>query len=162
MKKRILITGGTGFQGPSGPNANQSLNTSNDVRFDSLGVGTNASGTTGEIRATNDITAYYSDARLKTIDGKIENALDLIDKINGYYFYENETAKQLGYNNDKRMVGVIAQEVNEILPEVIAEAPISSEYMTVKYDKLVPLLINAIKELKEKLNHKNCNCDGTT
>ena len=87
---------------------------------------------------------------------------DLIDKINGYYFYENETAKQLGYNNDKRMVGVIAQEVNEILPEVIAEAPISSEYMTVKYDKLVPLLINAIKELKEKLNHKNCNCNGTT
>jgi len=87
---------------------------------------------------------------------------ELIDKINGYYFYENEKAKELGYDNDKRMVGVIAQEVNEILPEVIAEAPISSEYMTVKYDKLIPLLINAIKELKEIINNKNCNCNGTT
>ena len=41
------------------------------------------------------------------------------------------------------MVGVIAQEVKEILPEVVAEAPISPEYMTVKYDKLIPLLINS-------------------
>ena len=101
--------------------------------------------------------AYYSDARLKTVEGRIENALELIDEISGYYFYENETAKELGYDNEGRMVGVIAQEVKEILPEVIAEAPISPEYMTVKYDKLIPLLINAIKELKqeiEKLKNK--------
>ena len=66
--------------------------------------------------------------------------------IHGYYFYENETAKELGYENDKRQVGVSAQEIQKILPEVITEAPIDEKYLTVWYDKLVPLLIQAIKE----------------
>jgi hypothetical protein len=54
----------------------QSVNTTASVQFGSFGVGTAASGTTGEIRATNNITAYYSDDRLKTRLGNIENALD--------------------------------------------------------------------------------------
>jgi hypothetical protein len=107
------------------------------------------------------VVAYYSDERLKTVESKIENALELIDKINGYYFYENETAKELGYGNDKRQVGVLAQEIEKILPEVIEDAAINADngtdYMTVQYSRIVPLLINAIKELKveiEKLKNK--------
>jgi hypothetical protein len=116
------------------------------TQLTSLGVGTSASGTTGEIRATNNITAYYSDDRLKTKLGNIENALEKILSLNGFYYEANETAQALGYSV-KREVGVSAQEVEAILPEIVTEAPISSEYKTVYYDKLIPLLVEAIKEL---------------
>ena len=116
-----------------------------------MGVGTNSSGTAGEIRATNDITAYFSDERLKDIEGPIPNAIDKVMSISGYYYRENETAKELGYDNDNRQVGVSAQEVQAILPEVVTEAPIDDQYLTVHYDKLVPLLIESIKELKREI-----------
>ena len=77
-----------------------------------------------------------------------------INKLNGYYYTENKIAKQLGYNNDERQVGVSAQEVRDILPEVVTTAPIDDRYYTVYYDKLVPLLIEAIKELNNKLENK--------
>jgi hypothetical protein len=138
----------------------QALLTTSNVRFSSFGVNTNASGTAGEIRATNNITAYYSDERLKTFSGKILNALDKISQLNGYYFTENDIAKEFGFNNNKQQVGLSAQEVEKVLPEVVTEAPFdiaqdengnefskSGEmYKTVWYDKLVPLLIEAIKE----------------
>ncbi len=115
-------------------------------------VGQTSGASANTIRCVGDIVAYYSDERLKTVDGKIENALEKIDKINGYYFHENETAKELGYTNDKRQVGVLAQEIEVILPEIIEDAAINADngtdYKTVQYEKIVPLLINAIKELK--------------
>ena len=95
-----------------------------------------------------------SDERLKDFEGKIPNALDKVSQLNGYYFKENETAKDLGFNNDLRQVGVSAQEVEAIMPEIIKSAPINEEhgtdYKTVQYEKMVPLLIEAIKELKEE------------
>lgn len=123
----------------------------------SLGIGTAASGTAGEIRATNNITAFYSDARLKDFKGTIPNALDKVLALNGYYFTENQKAKELGYNNDKMQVGVSAQEVEAVMPEVVTDAPINAnfegaDYKTVYYDKLVPLLIEAIKELKAEID----------
>ena len=130
----------------------QAVATSSNVRFNSFGVGTNASGTAGEIRATNDITAFYSDKRLKDIEGKIDNALDKVKSLGGYYFYENQVAKSLGYENDKRQVGVIAQEVEAMLPEAVKPAPIDDKYLTVQYEKLVPLLIEAIKELEARVS----------
>jgi hypothetical protein len=127
----------------------------------SLGVGTAASGTSGEIRATNNVTAYYSDARLKDFKGKIGDALYKVSQLNGYYYTENEKAEEFGFNNKKLQVGVSAQEVKAILPEVIAPAPFDmdaenksksgEDYMTVRYEKLVPLLIEAIKELKAEV-----------
>ena len=65
----------------------------------------------------------------------------------GYYFRENEVAKSLGYDNPDRQVGVSAQEIAAIMPEAVTTAPIDEQYLTVWYDKLVPLLIEAIKEL---------------
>jgi hypothetical protein len=135
-EKTITISGGGG--------------SGSDLQVNSLGVGTPASGTTGEIRATNNITAYYSDDRLKTKLGNIENALEKICKLNGFYYEANEIAQSLGYKV-KREVGVSAQEVEEILPEIVTEAPISSEYKTIYYDKLIPLLIEAIKEQNESI-----------
>ena len=116
-----------------------------------MGVNTPASGTAGEIRATNNITAFYSDQRLKDFEGPIDSALEKVKALTGYYFKENEVAKSLGYNNDKRQVGINAQEVEKVLPEVVTEAPIDKKYLTVWYEKLVPLLIEAIKELEAKV-----------
>ena len=70
--------------------------------------------------------------------------------LNGYYYKENEVAKELGYDNDRRQVGLSAQEVKKVLPEVITEAPIDDQYLTIWYDKLIPLIIEAIKELADK------------
>jgi hypothetical protein len=64
----------------------------------SLGVGTAASGTSGEIRATNAITAYYSDDRLKTRTGNIQNALEKVLSLDGFHYHANETAVALGYD----------------------------------------------------------------
>jgi hypothetical protein len=107
---------------------------------------------TGTITATGEVTAYYSDERLKNFEGTIPNALEKVMSLNGYYFVENDLAKKLGLSNDKKQVGVSAQEVQAVLPEVIAPAPVNNDYLTVKYEKLVPLLIEAIKELKAKVD----------
>ena len=137
--------------GVTGFTINQSVGSSDNPRFNSLGVGTAASTTAGEIRATNNITAYYSDDRLKTRLGSIENALDKVMSLTGFYHEANETAQALGYT-PVREVGVSAQDVQRVMPEVVAPAPIDPQYMTVRYERMVPLLIEAIKELKAEVD----------
>jgi hypothetical protein len=124
--------------------------TSQNSQFNSVGVGTAGSGTAGEIRATNNITAYYSDDRLKKRLGGIENALDKVRTLDSFYYEANETAQELGYE-PIREVGISAQQVQAVLPEVVVPAPIDDKYLTVRYERLVPLLIAAIKELEEKV-----------
>lgn len=145
---QITVTNGSGSITLSTP---QSINTTASVQFGSFGVGTAASGTTGEIRATNNVTAYYSDDRLKTRLGKIENALDKLCSLEGFYYEANETAQALGYEV-KREVGVSAQQVQAVMPEIVAPAPIDAQYMTVRYDRALPLVIEAIKELRAELD----------
>jgi hypothetical protein len=128
------------------------LSATGNYKINSLVVGdTSVISQAGEIRATNNITAYFSDDRLKTRLGKIENALDKVDQLNGFYYEPNQTAVDLGYEV-KREVGVSAQEVEAIMPEIVAPAPIDDKYLTVRYEKLAPLLIEAIKELRAEIN----------
>ena len=142
------------------------LNTANSYQVASLGVGTDASGTAGEIRATNNITAYYSDGRLKKIIGSITGALASVLSLRGVFYKANEKAAEFGYDTEEEQVGVIAQEVQAVLPHVVAPAPFDIErdeetgiersksgenYLTVRYERLVPLLIEAIKELAEQV-----------
>lgn len=132
------------------------------TQLNSLGVGTAASGTQGEIRATNYITAFYSDKRLKTEIGRIENALDKIDQLTGILYTQNALAEQFGYNNYETQVGLRAQDVQIVQPEAVKPAPFDiaedgssksgENYLTVQYEKLVPLLVEAIKELRVELN----------
>ena len=150
----VYNNGGTysiNITGNAGTASGQAVGTGNNVQFNSLGIGTGPSGTTGEIRATNNITAYYSDDRLKTKLGNIENALDKLMSLNGFYYQANETAQQLGYKV-KKEIGVSAQEVQKILPEIVVPAPINENYLTVYYDRLLPLVIEAIKELKQEMD----------
>ena len=127
----------------------------NDVRIDSLGIATAASGTAGEIRATNDITAFYSsDVALKENIEEIPSALDMVDKIRGVFFdwkddYIESRGGEDGYFVRKHDVGLIAQEVEEVLPEIVGTR--QDGIKAIKYDRLVPLLLQAIKELQAKI-----------
>ena len=128
------------------------ISSAGNVQVASFGVGTAASGTAGEIRATNNITAYYSDDRLKTKLGTIENALDKIDQLTGFYYEENDLAVALGYER-KRQVGLSAQQMLGAMPEIVTSAPIDPDkYLTIWYEKTVPLLVEGIKELRRELN----------
>ena len=110
----------------------------------------------GTIRSAGDVVAYYSDERLKDFHGTIPNAMDKVKQLNGYYFTENQLAKDLGYNNDSTQVGVSAQEVEAVLPEIVKEAAINTEkgtdYKTVQYEKLTALLIEAVKEQQTEID----------
>ena len=149
----FIVGNGANWVAETGATARTSLGvgTGSDVQFNSIGAGTAGSGTTGEIRATNDVVAYYSDDRLKIKKGNIENALDKVMTLNGFHYTANELAERLGYEV-KPEVGVSAQEVQKILPEIVVPAPIDENYLTVHYHKLVPLLIESIKELKQELD----------
>ena len=67
-------------------------------------------------------------------------------------YHANETAVALGYDASIMEVGVTAQSVQQVQPEVVVPAPIDDQYLTVRYEKLVPLLIEAIKELKAEID----------
>ena len=131
-------------------------NTTTNVQFGSFGVGTAASGTTGEIRATNNITAYYSsDKRYKKNVINIQNPLEKLQQINGVEFDWTEEYMSLhggedGYFIREHDIGVIAQEIEAILPEIVATR--EDGYKAVKYDRIVALLIEAIKELKSQID----------
>jgi hypothetical protein len=154
LQGRQGATGSNGIQGSQGANGAQGttggFTTSSDAQVNSLGAGTAAPGG-GGIRATGDVTAYYSDMRLKQFIGKIEDALSKVDNLHGFYFHPNELAQSLGYANT-RQVGVSAQDVEEVLPEIIRPAPIDEQYKTLDYAKIVPLLIEAIKEMHKKID----------
>ena len=105
----------------------------------------------GDIVATGNVTAYYSDEQLKDFQGTIPNALDKVAQLNGYYYTPNEEAKSLGVKDKGVEVGVSAQEVQAVLPEIVTDSVVGEGYKTVWYDKLTPLLIEAIKELKAEV-----------
>jgi len=152
------LTGPTGSQGPQGviglTGATGSITTNSNTQVKRLGVNTdpNASGwVDGEIKATNNITAYYSDDRLKTKLGRIENALQKVRELEGFYYEANELAQSLGYVV-KKEVGLSAQTMQRIMPEIVTGAPIDNTYLTIWYERTAPLLVEAIKELADEID----------
>lgn len=101
---------------------------------------------TGAITATGDITAYYSsDERLKDNKKVIKNSLDKVHQMSGYEFDWNDK-QDVHTGHD---IGVIAQEVEKVLPEIVTTR--DNGYKAVKYEKLVAVLIEAVKELSDKV-----------
>ena len=127
----------------------------NNQRIASLGVGTAASGTTGEIRASNNITAYYSsDCRLKTNIQPIADAMCKVTQISGVLYdwtdeYIKEHGGEDGYFIRKRDVGLIAQEIEKILPEIVVDQ--ATGFKAIKYERVVALLVEALKEVNTRL-----------
>ena len=106
-------------------------------------------GGSNSLSVSGDITAFASDMRLKTNIEKIQGAVAKVCKLSGFTYEFNETGRDLKLPAGKQL-GVSAQQVQEIFPEAVAVRP-TDEYLTVKYEKLVPVLIEAIKELKEEI-----------
>lgn len=131
------------------------LNTGNNYQVNSLGVGTAASGTAGEIRATNNVTAYYSsDARLKENVQPIENALGIVSAVGGKTFdwtdaYIAEHGGEDGYFVQKSDFGVIAQHVQAVFP--LAVRTREDGTLAVDYEKLVAVAFAAIDQLRAEV-----------
>ena len=103
---------------------------------------------TSAIICNGDITAFAgSDKRLKTNIETIDNALDKVIQISGVKYNWNELAE--GKDITVREAGVIAQEIKEVLPEAVIER--DTGYLAVRYERLIPLLIEAVKELSGKV-----------
>lgn len=149
------------------PNGSVALNFNNVARFGTtaagcdvfgaLGVGTGSVGASpGEIRATSEITAYHSsDERLKENITTIEDALEKVNSIRGVEFdwkadHIKNRGGQDGYFVRKHDVGILAQDVKKVCPEVVAEKEDGT--LGVKYEKLIGLLVQAINELSAKVN----------
>ena len=103
---------------------------------------------TRNLTVYGDVIAYgSSDKRLKENIQPIENALDKLDKIGGYTFDWDDKIAIHGHEGHD--IGVIAQEIESILPEVVTTR--DNGYKAVKYEKIVPFLIQCIKELKDEI-----------
>lgn len=119
----------------------------------------------GNIVATGFITAYYSDKRLKEFISNIENPLSIIDNLHGYFYKANKLAIENGFT-DERNIGLSAQDVQKVLPELVKLAPFDTiknkkgeaisksgnNYLTVCYEKLAPVFVEAIKELNNQVS----------
>jgi trimeric autotransporter adhesin len=106
----------------------------------------------GALNVTGDITAFASDERLKENIQPLENALDKVLALSGFTYTFNEIGESLGFDTTITYVGVSAQQVQAVLPEAVKPAPANEDYLTVQYEKIVPLLIEAIKELKAEID----------
>jgi len=152
-----------------------SLNISSTILF-SVGRGDSNVRATNTFYAGGDVVAYSSDIRLKENIKPIDNAIDKIMKLNGVYYTWKDMVTDVGFTPlQKDEVGVLAQEVQEVLPEVVTAAPFDCEidpptgktqsksgqnYLTVKYEKLVPLLIEAIKEQQTTIQQLNSRIEA--
>lgn len=82
--------------------------------------------------------------------------------LTGVYYSQNELAEKFGYNDYRRQLGLIAQEVQKICPEAVRLAPFDLDengisksgenYLTIKYERLIPLLIQSIKEIDKRVS----------
>ena len=100
----------------------------------------------GVLSVTDDITAFWSsDSRLKENINPIDHAVQKVGELGGYHFDWNELATNSGHD-----IGLIAQEVQTVLPEAVVER--DNGYLAVDYHKVIPLLVQSIKELTARID----------
>lgn len=152
--------GGTGDVGPVGPpgpnttiNATADAGTNYIVGVGSVGSAQTAKACTSVYMSSSVLYAtdfiIPSDERLKVDINEIDNALENVMTLSGAKYRWNDVAKKLGYGDDSMQIGVIAQEIANVYPEIIETN--NRGYLNVKYDRLAAVLIQAIKELNQKV-----------
>jgi hypothetical protein len=122
----------------------------------------------GSLSATGDIVANYSDDRLKNRISNISNSLEIINQLTAFKYTPNEKAIELGITNNEINIGLSAQDVQKVLPEIVSLSPLDiiekdgklisktgENYLSIKYERLVPILIENIKELQKIINKQN-------
>jgi hypothetical protein len=111
---------------------------------------TGGAGISGALYVGGDIYSYAaSDIKLKENLSKIDNSLEKLLKLSGYQYHWNKIAQEMYPERTMLDVGVIAQEVKEVVPSAVVQR--DDGYLAVKYDKLIPLLIEAVKALKAEI-----------
>ena len=130
------------------------LDTSEDMRLEN----------DGDLHVEGDVIAYsttVSDKALKDDVITIDSALDKVSKLRGVEYTWNNTSRK-----GQKDIGVIAQEVEEVIPEIVREKKMSlvdgEKYKTVDYEKLTAVLIEAVKELKEEVEELKNKCNDCT
>lgn len=116
----------------------------------------------GNILASGTIISSFSDIRLKDVIEPLKNPLEVIQNLNGFKYKTNDLAKSYGFD-DKIEIGLNAQEVLENIPEIVSIAPFDSykdndeiksisgeNFLSLSYERIIPYLIEAIKELKKE------------
>ena len=88
---------------------------------------------------------------LKEVVGDIKDPLSIVRELKGFYYRGNDMARRLGLDPNLD-VGVSAQDVERAIPEALG--PTMGDFKTVRYERMVPVLIEAIKELGKKINEK--------
>lgn len=116
----------------------------------------NTGETTYNCNCNCNCNCFWSDDRLKTRKGSIENALDLVDQLEGFYYVGNETAVAMGLN-PKLDAGVSAQQVEKVFPTALGHNFQGTDIKQVRYERLVPLLIEAVKQLRRELEETRRN-----
>ena len=122
----------------------------------------------GNLNTTGDIVANYSDDRLKTRIGDINNSLEITNQLSAFKYTPNEKAVELGIKNEGVNIGLSAQDVQKVLPEIVDLSPLDiiekdgtfisktgENYLSIKYERLVPILIENIKELHKIINQQS-------
>ena len=108
---------------------------------------------TSTMYATGDVIAAASDDRLKDKKGNIENALEKVNALNGFYYNWNDKAVEIGLKTEEEkeedLIGLSAQDVQKVVPELVTRSSVKG-YDTVRYDKVTALLVEAVKELTEQ------------
>jgi hypothetical protein len=156
-------------------NQSQWISKNNDIYYNNgnVGIGTSTPANTlhvqGGVYVTGVVTEGYSDERLKTITHTIDKPLNIINSLKGFYYKPNNLANQYGFENDKEEIGLSAQDVNKVLPELVSLAPFDSSnisldkdkpifisktgenYLTILYERLAPLFVESIKELQNQI-----------
>ena len=118
---------------------------------------------TGALSLVGDITALTSDKRLKENIQIIENPLKKLNKLSGFtYDWSLDKCEKAGFiPKNERQIGVFAQDIQSVIPEAVKPAPFDTEdgksksgenYLTVQYEKIIPLLIESIKEQQKQIN----------
>jgi hypothetical protein len=127
----------------------------------------------GTLYVVGDVYSATSDERLKIIEGPITDAVAKVMELEGFYYYDNDIAKSLGVVGNRRKLGLSAQKLNKVIPEVVIPAPFDQDenlktesksksgedYLTAQYDRVVPLLVNAIKEHEHTIQAQQAQID---
>jgi len=127
---------------------------------------------TGELTASSDVIAYSSDERLKENIELIKEPLYKLKQLKGITYSWKKGVEEIGFiPNQKEEIGVLAQDVQKVIPHAVKPAPFDTNnegesksgenYLTVQYEKIVPLLIEAIKELSSEVQELKNKLNGT-
>ncbi len=117
----------------------------------------------GNVGVSGTVTQGFSDIRLKNKIGIIDKPFSIINNLEGFYYTPNDLAVTFGFDSNNREIGLNALDAEKVIPEVVSLAPFDinenkqsksgENYLTISYEKLVPVLLEGLKELKKEVEY---------